>query len=208
MFGWPALIFIVIMAIAVLILQWSRIKALATFAETTLAGGAELPCTIKELHKRLLRLLTAENAYFSVRIKDDQPDRIDAELLLVDVTRKSTGRIFNTSLTVFLKDRGESGSAFAWSIDTTPMAARYQRWCMILRMCAVALMVVLGAVMILFVLPAENEGVKAQTLQTIHIGHLLWPPFLLMHRYRFHLQTIDTQLVNRFQNLKYTLDDR
>lgn len=42
----------------------------------------------------------------------------------------------------------------------------------------------IGLVVWLFVVGNPMPGMRWQTLQVLHIGHALWPPFLLMHQYQ------------------------
>ncbi|MHC4914575.1 MAG: hypothetical protein ACYTGB_03705 [Planctomycetota bacterium] len=53
-------------------------------------------------------------------------------------------------------------------------------------MLAVGLLVLIAlpALLYLFALPSENPGVRGQVIQVIHVGHLLWPPWLFYAIYR------------------------
>lgn len=55
-------------------------------------------------------------------------------------------------------------------------------------------LVALPVLLYFFALPSENPGARAQVLQAIHVGHLLWPPWLVYALYRRSRRATETFL--------------
>ena len=55
-------------------------------------------------------------------------------------------------------------------------------------------LVVLPALLYFFALPSENPGARAQVFQAIHVGHLLWPPWLVYALYKRSRRATETFL--------------
>lgn len=202
----PWIGFLIILGTGLLIFAWGRTKALNSFSQKVHQGLVQLPCPVDQLHRHLIRLVTAESMLISSRITSDEPRQIQADLFLTISGHRRMGRVYTIPLILNLEPRSPTSSAFTWQVDSRQMAASFSGWCRLLRMVSILVMIAISLLMVLVVLPSENEAIRVQVIQTIHIGHFLWPPFLLIHQYNFHLSALETQLFHRFENLKYTLD--
>jgi hypothetical protein len=57
-------------------------------------------------------------------------------------------------------------------------------------------MLIVGSVVWLFVIPSQMPGLRWQVLQTLQIGHALWPPFLTMWFYSIGRRRSKTLIEN------------
>ena len=64
-------------------------------------------------------------------------------------------------------------------------------------------LVAVGVLIWIFVLQSDEETVRWQVLQTLHIGHALWPPFLFLWMHRLGRRHSKTFVANLLTTLEY-----
>jgi len=87
---------------------------------------------------------------------------------------------------VELRALGAGKTEVKFRMDFGTVRSRARRVSGVLLVAGLLLLIALPLCLYLFALPSESGAVRGQVLQAIHVGHLLWPPWLI---YAIHNRT-------------------
>jgi hypothetical protein len=91
-----------------------------------------------------------------------------------------------SSCAVELRAIGSGKTEVKFKLDFSAVRSRARRVAGVLLVAGLLLLIALPLCLYLFALPSESGAVRGQVIQAIHIGHLLWPPWLV---YAIHKRT-------------------
>ncbi len=84
-----------------------------------------------------------------------------------------------------LRPAGEGAVEIVYYVDFSDRRRRLRKAIFGIIFClGLPLLLAVGLCIWLFVVPSETPGVRWQVFQTLQVSHALWPPFMLIHRYR------------------------
>jgi hypothetical protein len=168
-------------------------------------GSVDLPGSPREVSERIARALATGTASISARVLEAEPGLVRAEIKPILPTRKGrsgTGGTEAARLICHIDERID-GCRVEYSLDASPLGARYRVTTLILLGLGAAAILAAAVLFPTLILPSDNPGVRGQTAQVVQLVHLLWPPFLLTYQARRARSLATEDTLDLMSNLPY-----
>ncbi len=167
-------------------------------------GMAEVPMPPEALCKEIARRLTEQAFGLSVRLEACDPHQVRAQLFTYAgseaavASRPDRG----ATLRVAIEPDG-SGSRLRWVVDGRPLVQLFGTAMKVVLVLGLCGLVAAGVLMPALVIPSEEPAVRWQVVQTIHVLHFLWPPFLIAFVARRRRALVETRTADLLNNLRF-----
>jgi hypothetical protein len=207
----PALvygIYTVLMALGVAAWFFGLRQRNRTFGATSPGpsrGEVEVEHAPDEVCKEIARRLASQSSGLSVRIDTCTAEEVRARLNLFpgsDATiaqHPERGGTLSCAITP-----SGSGSRVEWIADGRPLNRLLGVVMDLILVLGALVLVAIGLVVALLVIDHPNPAVRWQVVQTIHILHFLWPPFLFGFIARRRRALVEARVGDLLSNMKFT----
>jgi hypothetical protein len=175
--------------------EWTDRESRLSVGPTTIIGGGEIAGERDALLTKLAAKIARDGIWPGGPI-----EIVESRDGLLEFV--SPGEPANPRGQIRLASAGTGRTRYEYEVEFRGLG-RFLKMGWIIQGAGLVMLTVIYGALHIWVTPAANPAVRAQSFQLVQVVHLLWPPFMLGHRYRSQYSQVRRQMDTLLRNLPH-----